>query len=270
MSSKERAARDERVNKEVVQEVETKQVAVMEPTGVLAKFHQPGAIETLTSLIRENFGATGMNEFDLERVKIPSGGGISWTLPTVDGMESANTFDCVVVDWRDVRRRWATPFTGAGMPPDCSSDDCIKGYGDPGGECAACPFSKFGTATNAAGQQARGQACRMVRLLFVIREGNFLPDLIPLPPTSLKAARNYFLRLASVGKPYYNVITKLGLTPTKNAGGIVYSLASLSLVRSLQPNEVAVVNSIRQAVTPGLRTITLSSEDFQDVAGDQA
>ena len=180
----------------------------------------------------DNVGAGGMTAFDLERIKIPSGGMLAWEIPTITGKpEYVQEFDGVVIFHKDGRVYWEKPLaeSGGNEPPDCSSADCVVGIGNPGGSCGQCPFARFGSDQ----QGGRGQACKQVKQLFVARSDGLLPVVLPLPPTSLSVARKYFLRLTSRRIPYYGVLTRFSLEKATNKGGIAYARAVLSLVEVL-------------------------------------
>src|ERR1043165_2918261 len=98
----------------------------------------------------------------------------------------------------------------------------VKGIGKPGGDCLKCPMAQFGSAIGQDGKPGRGQACKHVRLMLFLRQDDLIPLLVPVPPSSVKAAKKYNLRLVGAGYPYQGVVTQLRLTKTKNNDGIEY------------------------------------------------
>jgi hypothetical protein len=174
----------------------------------------------LQSIMRENIGeGANMDRFDLEQIHVPAGGATSWEVPTLDGVESVKDLEGVIVGWRDTRQYWAESFddTGGGTPPDCSSEDGVTGVGDPGGDCASCPFSQWGSGKNNA------QACRATRPMLFVTPQSIIPMVIVVPPSSLQAMKKFFLRLAGASTPYYGVITRLSLEKAKSGTGIAYA-----------------------------------------------
>lgn len=138
------------------------------------------------------------------------------------------------------------PESGAkSQPPTCSSPDAAVGLGTPGGECQKCPLARFGSDQ----KTGRGQACKQVKQLFIIRGKALLPELIALPPTSLKSAKQYLLKLASQGIPYYTVVTRFALQKTES-GGNTYSKAVLSFVRQLSSDEATGAATYREMISP--------------------
>lgn len=217
------------------------------------------APEKLGAVITANV-AGGISVFDLDRVKVPSGGGIAWMVPGLDGMKSATEVTGVIVAWQDQRAYWKGSYSGEGSPPDCSSADSLTGVGDPGVACRSCALAQFGSAEkfNEKTKQMEstaGQACKQVRILLLIRPEDMLPIVVACPPTSLKAIKQYFLRLAGQGIPYWGAVTKLTLAEDKNAGGIKYSKVEPRLVAQLPDSEADRIYAYHQAIAGVLNTI---------------
>ncbi len=210
--------------------------------------HDPGKIREIMSA---NLGQGGLRVFDLDRVKVPAGGGTAWGINTLEGGEQAvNEVEGIILHWRQVRRYFAQAFTGQGVPPDCYSDDDVFGIGNPGGACAKCPLSQFGSARDQAGKPSKGQACKQRRQLLLLMPGEFMPVLFDLPPTSLQDCSKYFLRLSSRALPFWGVRSRLTLEAEKNATGIKYSAARFSLAGKLSDSELKHVHALRTAIAP--------------------
>lgn len=208
--------------------------------------------DALGAMLRTNVGPQGLSVFDLDTVKTPAGGGTTFVVPTIDGEEEAKELRGVIVGFKDLRSYWRTGFdeSGGGTPPDCSSQDMVRGDGDPGGECARCAFSRFGTA-------GRAQACQQRRLLFLVREGDLLPIVVSVSPASLKSVRQYFLRLASHAVPFYGVLSSLSLERDKNRDGIAYARISVRSLGGLAPDEAARMAQYAAALRPALERVQL-------------
>ena len=230
-----------------------KQYPLLDPT-------QKGAQEAILA----NLGEAGPGEFDLERVRIPAGGGTTWVLTGVDGREiEIKELDCVLLFWKNARAYWSKSFdeTGGGVPPDCSSNDAIMGMGNNGdGDgrrlCSECPKSKFGTA-----DKGKGQACKQMKVLFALTPGNMLPHALFLPPTSIKAMNAYMLRLASQGLKFCDVVTRLTLEKTKNDGGIIYSQVKPAMVQKLSDEAKAAAWEMSSKLKPTLERVEIEQAD---------
>ena len=195
-------------------------------------------------IVKENLGGQAPGTFDLPRIRIPSGGGIAWTVPTLEGPDAMKELRGVIIKWQTMRAYWATAFedSGAGTPPDCNSADGEWGKGNPGGNCATCPLNEFGSGKD------NSKACKEVRMLFVLRFGDILPVAIPLAPMSIKPCKDYFMGLASEKRvPFYGVETVLTLEQAQNKGNIKYSKAKFGYGRALTSEEVAYVKQFREA-----------------------
>jgi hypothetical protein len=228
---------------------------------VILAFHTD--LDTINTALSTNIGAGGLSEFDLPRIKMPAGGGLQWIVPTLEGESSEPYVEGVIVLARDTRAYYARPIaeSGGGQPPDCSSADAITGTGDPGGACMACPLSKYGSATGGG-----GQACKQMKQLFVLRGAQLLPEVVTLPPTSLRAAKHYMLKLTSQGMPYYAVVTKIGLERTKNSQGIAYSRATFAFVRRLTQAECERARQYHEMLKPLVQrmAVELDASEVRD------
>lgn len=223
----------------------------------------PGAIQVL---LDENMGAAGLNIGLLDRITMPAGGGTAWTVPTLEGDEHAESIEGVIIYKQDIRGYYNTPYTGGHEPPSCSSQDTRTGVGDPGGECGQCPYAEFGSSDNADGTQGKGQACSERIRMFILTANDRIPMMIVLPPTSLKAARRYFLRLTSKGDgmPYYGVVTRINLVEAQNAGGIKYSQAQLSIASMMAPEQIEAFRQLNSVFKPVLSTVPVGGSDFAE------
>jgi len=171
-----------------------------------------------------------------ERVRVPSGGGITFEIEGDDPENPETTKELVgvIVDHHAIRQYWANPYSGEKTPPDCRSNDGHVGIGDPGGDCASCPLNQFGSDS-----RGRGKACKSQRVVYILRDGDPFPLQLTLPPTSLKNFNTYFNKLARKGRKTYGVVTKITLKKAVNKDNIPYSEAQFAVVRELTAEEKA-------------------------------
>lgn len=252
--------KDSRTKNPIPEDTATKDIAtkggaeVIEKATAVPRFI---AFETSVEDIREtlttNLGEDTINDRDLERIKIPAGGGPAWIAPDISGDRIMNELPVIILMWSQIRTYWKLPMeeSEGNMPPDCFSPDARRGFGSPGGDCLNCRFAQFGSDP-----KSDGQACKLVRQLFVLREENILPEIVSLPASSIKPSHLYFQRLAVRGVPCYGLISRIGLEKAKNPQGIVYSRATFT-AGELLPRELAqrakeyaaMLKSLRQAAT---------------------
>jgi len=232
--------------------MKSKELVKTESTTAISPFV---VFETPVAEIRDaveaNLGADEKSATHFERIKIPAGGGTAWMLQSLDGEEMVKELSGIIVAWRDTRAYWNVPMeqSDGNMPPNCFSLDARSGTGTPGGDCHRCAFAQFGSDP-----KGEGQACKLVRQLFFLREENLLPEIVSLPASSLKPARQYFMRLASKAVPCFSLITKIGLEKTKNAQGIVYSRATFTSGGRLTAEQAAQVKEYAAMLQPFLES----------------
>jgi len=133
-------------------------------------------------------------------------------------------FTCIILDTNRINAWWEVSYdeSGGGTPPDCFSmngielDPNCSAPQSPTGLCRDCDKNKFGS-------DGRGKACKNMKRVHVLLDGEMLPLRMTLPPSSLKAIDNYISMLTSKGLPYQLVHTIFKLKETKNKEGIKYS-----------------------------------------------
>ena len=184
-------------------------------------------------MLRDNLGQGGLNPASLERVTIPAGGGLSFTLPTLEGEEDVRSFEGVILLHTTQRNFWTKPYSGEDTTPDCSSADGVVGIGNPGGACQGCAFSQWGS--HLSGTSAK--ACKETRTLYLLRPGELLPISVSVPPSSLGTFATYVQRLSRAALRYSAVRTRFALERTKSGGGIEYARLSLALAEVLEGGE---------------------------------
>lgn len=213
--------------------------------------------DDIKEVISVNLGEDGINSFDLDRIKVPAGGGTTWEIPTLEGTEECKEVKGVVIYFKDQRGFWPGKYDGSSNPPECRSDDNKHGIGDPGGLCFECPFSQFGSA-----EEGEGQACKRMKLLFILLEDNLLPIVVVAPPMSLRPMKKYFLRLSSKAVPYYGAITTLKLEKDKNAGGITYSKIKPEFVKILEDESKKKIKEFVEMIKPHLDAVEVDRSDY--------
>lgn len=231
----------------------------------------------IREVIAENIGGDSINLGDLDRVKIPSGGGKFWEIPDIDaegGVISARELEGIIIYKKKSRVWFENPEPQEGAQPDCFSDDNEHGVcasaelkaGGIGGLCADCPLSQFGSDPKGGG----GQACKQMEQLFIVRKNSYLPLMLNLPPTSLKPMKKFLLRLASSGIPYSSVIVKMTLAEASNDSGQKYSVVEPVMVRRLTDQERPIVQALAETLRPALNRVRLEPRDAQESGTEEA
>jgi hypothetical protein len=203
----------------------------------------------MASILSNNLNGASIRPFDLDRVKVPSGGATTWEVPSLKGPESTRELVGIILATHDSKQYWARrQDDGGGSPPDCVSTDLITGVGNPGGSCQECAFNQFKSAVGQDGTPGNGKACKDTKLMLFIRPSDVLPLVISAPSTSLGSAKKYFIRLAQAQLMYQGVVTKLTLKKERSDGGKDYASIEFSYVRDLTKEEEANVLAIAQSM----------------------
>jgi hypothetical protein len=206
----------------------------------------------------------GVGVFQLTQLRVPSGGGIAWTVDTLEGQRAipGSEMEVIIGSMRGGLKKWWRANFGEGDTgqPDCQSVDGVIGLGenwlapedaemDDNGRpvtvhnCATCPMNKWGSDRKGG----KGKDCSDFMVLFVFRPGCSLPDVLNIPPSSLKTIQSYVVKLTNAGKTPWSVVTRLALDP-KSEGKLKWSLINPQFVRDLTEQEAARFNEARSVL----------------------
>lgn len=183
----------------------------------------------------------GLGTLPIDTIKIPSGGGVAFEVPSDDpeSPDMAKELVGVIVGHRPQNTYWANAYSGENSTPDCYSNDSKIGIISSTGEtrnCKTCLYNQFGSGVNAQGQPTRGKACKNLHRLYFLLEGALMPVIINIPPTSIKSLSDYLSkRLLMKGKRSFQVLTKITLKKATSGDGIQYSQCIFTKVGDLSP-----------------------------------
>lgn len=196
-----------------------------------------------------------------ERIKIPSAGSTVFEVPGEDPNEpdAVKEFSAVILYHHTLHAYYKNKYTGGNQPPDCGSFDGMTGEGDPGGNCAKCPYNQFGSGENGS------KACKNRRRIYVLREGEIFPLLLSLPTGSLKEFTKYIKRLLARGKMSNSVVTGFSLKKAVNAGGITYSQAQFVVDRELTPEEHTLIRTLSDDVKTYSKRVGYEADEPAEV-----
>jgi len=200
--------------------------------------------ERMQKVLDENLGGGGT--FALSRIAVPTSGGVAWAIPGASGIESVPVLRAIILHHHQCRAYWQGEFSGS-EPPDCSSDDGVRGVGSPGGACAQCPFSQWESSTKGDG---KGQACKAQHRLYTQREKAAFPFILTLPPTSLRNWDVYRVQLSDLVVPYYLAVTDIGLVPHPTP--VLHSRVTFKMVSDLGDEAEPAVLAQKARLTPYL------------------
>lgn len=194
-------------------------------------------------------------EFSLDRIKIPSGGGTVFEVPTDEEGEAdmVKEITGVILHNHAVNSYYKEKYSGGSNPPDCGSFDGKFGVGTPGGDCKSCSFNKFGSG------DGKSKACKNRRTLYILQENEFFPVSLSLPPGSVGSYTNYVKRLVSKGLRPNGVVTKITLKKATSSDGINYSQAVFKNERLLTVQE-------KEALAPMVEQMKVMASNLTEVA----
>jgi len=152
--------------------------------------------------------------------------------------EKVPEFEGIIIDASMANSWWEISYdeAGGGNIPDCFSLDGVVPSHDSDNkqsdDCASCPQNQFGS-------DGRGKACKNMKRVFIIMDGETFPYRLTVPPSNLKGIDKYITFLSSKGVPYQLARTKFTLNEDKNQDGIVFSQVIYSLVSKIETIEEA-------------------------------
>ena len=198
-------------------------------------------------------------QVSLDKCKIPAGGGLAFEVPgdDPDSPDSVKEIIGVIIDHYPLNSYWTEKYTGQNVAPNCFSTDSHTGIGTPGGECARCPYNKFGS-----GEDGQSKACKNSHRLYILRSGELYPLVLTVPPTSLKPLSDYLAkRIVTKGLRSYGVVTKLTLKKATNSTGISYSQVQFALVEKLTAEQAETMKAYGESLKSITRNIDFTDSD---------
>jgi hypothetical protein len=246
-------------------------VQIYEPTFNLPALTQP---QEAMIVIHENLDGMGGQKFD--KINMPSGGGISFTIVDEDGQEEPVKEIKGVILYKKPFKAWylksfdekTDDDTGV---PDCWSENGIHGSGCeeagiPEGQlCKNCPKNQWGSDRRGG----KGKDCADKIRVYILQEENVFPKYVDLPPTSIGNFKDYLRRLSNKLNPFYGVVTTIGLESDKSGGGIKFSKTTFAKAANLSKGERAAIKQYIQTLLPQMERISRESiaPDEVDVVG---
>ena len=190
----------------------------------------PEVKETLPDELRDEFNSILKSNMEGVQPRLPMIGIVHQAqLFTMPDETQVKEFTGVILDTNRINAWWEKSFddTGGGTPPDCFSMNAIEADQNSNMVqkelCRDCPNNKFGSALKRDGSEGRGKACKNMKRVHIMIDGEMLPHRMTLPPSSLKAIDDYISRLTSKGLPYQLVHTTFKLKEKPNQDGVKFS-----------------------------------------------
>lgn len=210
------------------------------------------------------------------QIKIPAGGMLSYVIQGEDenDEDQAKEIRAVVVFTHRANGYWPEKF-GSGdsqnAPPYCSSMDGKTGLITDTGEvrsCETCPFNEYGSGIDQQGNASRGKACKNMRRLYLMMDGDPNLYLLTVPPTSIKDVNRQMAKIIAGGTPYVGLVVSLTLEKTKNASGVAYSKVVIKKAGKLPPAVMAQAMALRRKIKDQYSNVALTMDDYAPAQTD--
>jgi len=198
-------------------------------------------------------------QMSFPRVKIPAGGALQFEIPSDDpeNPDYSKYLEGVILFNHATGAYWpeGSEYDDNAVPL-CSSVDGKLGIGEPGGSCPACALNRFGSAA-----EGNGKACKNMRVLYLLRSGEFMPLQVTLPPTSLKPFREFMNQSFSLRRrATYGSLVQIGLKKMSN-GKDDYSVATFRRLCDFSGEDLAQIRAYADSFKQQIRMMLQQRAD---------
>lgn len=216
-------------------------------------------------IIKEEMSDLGGITF--EEVKVPSGGGLAFEVEGDDDTEMVKALSGVILHHHATNAYWSSEYSGDNAEPDCLSTDGEVGVDRLTGEikdCRNCRYNQYGSS-------GAGKACKNMQRIYFLREGEYFPLRLTLPPTSIRALKQYLgsKKVVLSGKRCYQVLTEIKLQKAQSTGGITYSQCVFGKIRNLEAEECAVMQAMAESIKEQTKQFNPNLVGAVEVSGEE-
>lgn len=207
------------------------------------------------------------NGISCRMIKIPAGGKLAYEVQgDEDGEEEyLKEIDGVVIFTHRLNGYWPNAFGASNDPEDkipvCSSMDGKSGLNTHTGaleECERCPLNAYGSDIKGG----KGKACKNMRRIYIMRDGDPNFYLLTVPPTSIKEVNRTLNRILAKGTPYTGLLLTFKLAKATNANGIDYSTVVIEKKGILSAETAAAAKEMRRRIKTTYKEMTISLDDY--------
>ena len=204
------------------------------------------------------------------RIKVPAGGTLAFEVQgeEEDDVNYEKEVSGVIVFTHRVNAYW--PFSyGTGddenKAPICSSTDGKTGVRADTGEvisCETCPYNEYGSGTNKDGSASRGKACKNMRRVYLLMDGDPNIYLLIIPPTSIRDVNKQLKKIIASGVPYTGQIVSFTLAKERNRDGIEFSKVLVAKKQPLPAATASMAKELRGEVKKQYQAIAITYGDY--------
>lgn len=130
------------------------------------------------------------------------------------------------------------------------------------GHCLDCFFNEFKSDLRGG----KGKACKNGRRLLILLSGSTIPNILMIPPTSIKAFDRYATSLLELKLALPIVYTTIELEKQTNEAGQPYSTAKFTMVEGLSDEDVLKSRELRKQYMELIKS-QIQREEFEGSNG---
>ena len=201
-------------------------------------------------------------------IKIPSGGKLAYEVQTGEedtDVEYMKDVEGVIIFTHRLNGFWPGAYgTDDNKVPTCSSMDGKTGVNTETGEvrsCDTCPLNQYGTDDNPNGT-GKGKACKNMRRVYLMMNGDPNFYLLTVPPTSIKDVNKQLTKIITGGTPYTGLIVSFKLEKANNAKGVAYSKVTVEKKGLLPPGVSAIAKEMRRQIKSKYQEMTITLGEY--------
>lgn len=214
------------------------------------------------------------------QIKVPSAGGIAYEVQGEDegDADPMKEVEGVILFTHRLNGYWPNTFGTSSNPedkvPTCSSMDSKTGFNPGTGEvtsCESCPLNQYGTGgVDEKGNQKKGKACKNMRRIYLMMDGDPNFYLLSVPPTSIKDVNKQLAKILASGTPYTSMIVGFTLEKAQNSNGVAYSKVVVKKKGLLPPAAAAQVLQLRNQIKAQYQSMTLTLDEYVTTPAQEA
>lgn len=200
-----------------------------------------------------------ITDIEFDRIKIPAGG-IKQLQVVSDGEdEMVKELTGVIVYAHPAYARWPEKeaMPGEVAMPLCSSFDGKTGTDEEGAKhiCSSCPHFQWGSGKNG------GKDCKTGYRLYVLRDGEMLPMLFNVPPTSSKIVKAYIGKGLMKGLQSFGYETEFSVAVKQAKSGDNYGVLVLKRGAMLDAEQIAEMAAMSEGLKAARNRVAIFDDE---------
>jgi len=214
---------------------------------------------------------------DLDRIKMPGSGGLSWEIPGDDPNRPTMLHELVgtVLYSHQASALWLDTENANGEKPDAYSRDGVHQevnpdsrekrwpLGPPAPLLADCPYNRFGSDPKGG----KGKWTKNMRRVYFLPEGEHVPIILTFSPTGLKPYSNFYAKkVQGRGLVLPGLVVAIGLKRIEGNGN-VYSIPTFEVRGPITEARVSDVLQSRALVIEYAKSTEIDAGDYSAVKG---